>query len=85
VCAFLNGSGGIVLFGVRQDGRVEGQHVSDSTLREIAQAADHLEPPAHVTIRRVAVEAGREVIAVAVGGDKGVRPFAYAGGTDTPL
>ena len=28
LCAFLNGSGGVVLFGVRPDGAVEGQDVS---------------------------------------------------------
>jgi ATP-dependent DNA helicase RecG len=79
VCAFFNGSGGIVLFGVRQDGRVEGQHVSDSTLREVAQAADHLEPPAHVTIRRITVEAGREVVAVTVTDGRKTGPFTYEG------
>lgn len=32
LCAFLNGSGGMVLFGVRPDGTAEGQKVSDQTL-----------------------------------------------------
>ena len=61
LCAFLNGSGGTVLFGVRPDlpapnvarqagGTIEGQAVSDQTLRDVAQAAERLEPPAHVSI-----------------------------------
>ena len=34
LCAFLNGSGGMVLFGVRPEGTIEGQGVSDQTLRD---------------------------------------------------
>ena len=79
VCAFLNGAGGTVLFGVRPDGGVEGQQVSDQTLHEIAQAAERFEPPAHVSIHRIEVQAGREVIAVAVASGRDVRPFTYEG------
>jgi ATP-dependent DNA helicase RecG len=90
LCAFLNSSGGTVLFGVRPDlpaarswsaaqagGAAEGQEVSDQTLRDIAQAADRFEPPAHLSIGRVKVKTGREVIAVAVEGGSDTRPFAY--------
>ncbi|PKQ27520.1 MAG: ATP-dependent DNA helicase RecG, partial [Candidatus Anoxymicrobium japonicum] len=52
LCAFLNGAGGMALFGVRPDGKAEGQGVSDQTLRDIAQAANRFEPPAHVAIHR---------------------------------
>ena len=62
LCAFLNGSGGMVLFGVRPDGAVEGQEVSDQTLRDIAQAADRFEPPAHVSIYRIKAKVGRAVV-----------------------
>ena len=79
LCAFLNGSGGTVLFGVRPDGTIEGQEVSDQTLRDVAQAADRLEPPAHVSIHRLKVKTGRDVIAVAVEVGRDMRPFAYEG------
>ncbi len=79
LCAFLNGSGGTVLFGVRPDGTAEGQEVSDQTLRDIAQAADRFEPPAHVSIHRVKVKAARDVIAVVVEGGREMRPFVYEG------
>ncbi|MBI3657850.1 MAG: putative DNA binding domain-containing protein [Acidobacteria bacterium] len=79
LCAFLNGSGGMALFGVRPDGTAEGQDVSDKTLREIAQAADRFEPPAHVSIHRVKVKAARDVIAVVVEGGREMRPFVYEG------
>ena len=46
LCAFLNGSGGMVLFGVRPEGTTEGQGVSDQTLRDVAQAASAAMPGA---------------------------------------
>ncbi|MHB8894701.1 MAG: AlbA family DNA-binding domain-containing protein [Candidatus Geothermincolia bacterium] len=52
LCAFLNGAGGTVLFGIRPNGTVAGQEVSDRTLRDIAQAADWFEPPTPVSIHR---------------------------------
>jgi len=62
VCAFLNGAGGMVLFGARSDGMPEGQQVSDKTLREIAQAFERFEPPVNIDIRRVKVKDDREVL-----------------------
>jgi ATP-dependent DNA helicase RecG len=79
LCAFLNGMGGTVLFGVKPNGAIEGQEVSDQTLRDIAQAADRFEPPAHVSIQRVRVKPAHDVIAVAVEGGRDLRPFAYEG------
>jgi ATP-dependent DNA helicase RecG len=63
LCAFLNGSRGTVLFGVRPEGTLEGQDVSDKAIREIAQAAARLEPPAQVSIERIKVKEGREIVA----------------------
>jgi ATP-dependent DNA helicase RecG len=79
LCGFLNATGGTVLFGIRPDGTIEGQDVSDQTLRDIAEAADRFEPPAHVSIHRVKVNSGRDVIAVAVDGGRDLRPFAHEG------
>ena len=44
--AMLNGQGGRVLFGVRPDGRVVGQHVSDNTLQLVTQACREHSSPA---------------------------------------
>jgi ATP-dependent DNA helicase RecG len=79
LCAFLNGSGGTVFFGVRQDGEIEGQAVFDQTLRDVAQAADRLEPPAHVSIHKVGTKTGRDVVVVAVEGGHDARPFTFEG------
>lgn len=79
ICAFLNGNGGVLLFGIRPNGTIEGQEVSDQTLQEIAQAAGRFEPPAHLSIKRIKVKAGREVIAIVAKVSPATRPFTYDG------
>jgi len=79
LCAFLNGSGGMVLFGVRPEGGIEGQAVSDQTLRDVAQAADRFEPPAYVSIHRIKLKENREVLALSTDAARDARPFAYEG------
>lgn len=44
LCAFLNGEGGTVLFGVTDKGKIIGQDVSDKTKRDIAGAIRRIEP-----------------------------------------
>jgi ATP-dependent DNA helicase RecG len=89
ICAFLNGSGGIVLFGVRPDGQPEGQQVSDQTLRDVAQALDRFEPPVNLPIERLSVEKGsasakasagrREILILRVEGTSDSIPFTFEG------
>jgi ATP-dependent DNA helicase RecG len=79
VSAFLNGSGGSVLFGIRSDGTPEGQAVTDQTIREIAQATERFEPPVHLFIQRVKIRMGREIVAVTVEGGRVIRPVTYEG------
>mgnify|MGYP001193021186 CR=1 FL=1 len=78
-CAFLNGSGGIVLFGVRPDGVTEGQDVSDQTFREIAQALDRFEPPVNIPVERLPVKSGRELIILRIDGTSDSVPFTFEG------
>ena len=67
VCAFLNQSGGRVLFGVTPNGAVVGQQVSERTIEELSAELRQIDPPAFPTIERVAVDGGREVIVVSTG------------------
>ncbi len=78
-CAFLNGSGGMVLFGVRPDGSPDGQQISDKTLRDLAQALDRFEPPVNVPAERLALDSGREVLILRVPGTSDSVPFTYEG------
>jgi ATP-dependent DNA helicase RecG len=79
VCAFLNGSGGTVLFGIRPDGTAEGQQVSDRTLRDIAQAFDRFEPPVNVPVERLPLKSGKEVLMLPVAGTSDSIPFTFEG------
>ena len=66
LCAFANGRGGRVLFGVTPAGKVVGQTVTDRTLEELAQEFQGFEPPLFPTLERVPVEGGREVLVLGV-------------------
>jgi ATP-dependent DNA helicase RecG len=79
LCAFLNGAGGTVVFGVSPKGALLGQEVSDTTLRQVAEHVGFLEPTAKVDIQRVAVGAGREALVLSVQGGSPHGPFAYDG------
>jgi ATP-dependent DNA helicase RecG len=50
LCAFLNGRGGIVLIGVKNNGHPMGQMVTDPTCQEIANDIRKIEPPAPVEV-----------------------------------
>ena len=78
LCAFLNGEGGTVLFGVKDNGKIIGQEVSDKTKREIAEAISRLEPSASVQVSYVPLpDVGKKVIALHVEDARMERPFTY--------
>ncbi|MBH0176401.1 MAG: transcriptional regulator [Nitrospira sp.] len=79
ICAFLNGLGGMVLFGVRPDGKPEGQHATEQTLREIAHAMDRFEPPVNIPVERIQTEAGRAVLVLRIEGTSDTIPFTFEG------
>jgi ATP-dependent DNA helicase RecG len=78
VCGMLNGRGGFVLFGVRDDGTVVGQQIGARTLEEVVESVRRIEPFVLLAPERVPLEGGREVIVLRVpGGLPG--PFALEG------
>jgi len=80
LCAFLNDTGGTVLFGVTDNGFVAGQEVSDKTKRDIAEAVNRLEPWAAVQISYVSLpDSKKKVIAFHVEDARMSRPFCYRG------
>jgi ATP-dependent DNA helicase RecG len=66
LCAFANGQGGRLLFGVTPSGKAVGQAVADRTLEELAQEFQGFEPPLFPVVDRVSIGAGREVLALTV-------------------
>ena len=53
LCAFANGQGGDLIFGVTPSGKVVGQKVTDRTLEELAQEFQGFEPGLHPHIQRI--------------------------------
>ena len=53
LCAFANGQGGKLIFGVTPSGKVIGQLVTDRTLEELAQEFQGFEPPLNPSIDRI--------------------------------
>jgi ATP-dependent DNA helicase RecG len=90
LCAFLNGQGGRVLFGVSTAGAIRGQDVTENTLREVANDLVRLEPPAHIVLTRVPVDGTREVLVLETT-LRNNAPYTYNGrpyrriGTNTTL
>ncbi len=63
VCAFLNSNhGGTVIFGVKDNGQIVGQEVTDKTRKEIATELNKLEPHAKVDISFVHIAGNRQAI-----------------------
>ena len=62
LCAFANGHGGRVLFGITPAGKVAGQTVTDRALEELAQEFQGFEPPLFPSVERVSIDDGREVL-----------------------
>ncbi len=74
----VNLHGGRVLFGVRPDGHIVGQQVTDETLEKLHAALAPFDPEIMPTMERVTVAEGREVIVVAVPQGR-YRPYRYKG------
>lgn len=80
LCAFLNGEGGTVLFGVTDKGKIAGQDIADTTKRTIAEAINRLEPSVNVQISYVPIpDCEKKVIAFNVENSRMERPFCYKG------
>ena len=66
LCAFANGRGGRLLFGVTPSGKLVGQTVTDHTLEELAQEFQGFEPPLFPLVERVGAGPEREVLVLVV-------------------
>ena len=80
LCAFLNGNGGTLLFGITDNGKIIGQDISDKTRRDIADALLKFEPIPELSTSFVRTQqANRYTIAIEVKGQQYARPFMYKG------
>ncbi|MCP5519911.1 MAG: ATP-binding protein [Verrucomicrobiales bacterium] len=74
-----DGQGGRVFVGITPDGRIVGQQVSDSMLRDIAAMLARFEPPALVSQERVRVSEGLEVLVLSVPAVADTGPYVFDG------
>ena len=66
LCGFLNTEGGVVLIGVKDDGRLVGQYVTNNTRQEIARAFKKFEPAAPINVSYVPLTEDQSIIAMEV-------------------
>ncbi|HLX54076.1 MAG TPA: RNA-binding domain-containing protein [Aquella sp.] len=79
-CAFLNGNGGTVLFGVTDNGKIIGQEVSDKTKRDIGNELARITPIAEVEVTYINIpDTNKYIIAFHVTTDSTKRPYLYDG------
>lgn len=75
VCGMLNRSGGFLLFGVADDGKMVGQQVTASTLEDIVRELRRIEPQPYLTPETIDLLSGRSLILVRI--PRGGAPYLY--------
>jgi ATP-dependent DNA helicase RecG len=71
ICAFLNGAGGILLFGVSDKGVLLGQQVSTKTLEDLTIEINKIEPTAIPEVETIPIGNDKSILAVKVSGKCG--------------
>ena len=80
ICALRHGSGGTVLFGVTDKGKIIGQEICDKTKRDIAEAIRRVEPFATIEISYIAIpDTNKSIISLHTEDQGYMRPFSYKG------
>ncbi|MBX9584010.1 MAG: putative DNA binding domain-containing protein [Gemmataceae bacterium] len=78
LCGMLNGSGGRVLIGVTEAGKIRGQDVSDATLKDMAQVLAQFDPAAPFRQQWVLLPDGKRVLVIEADASP-VAPHTYNG------
>lgn len=78
LCAFLNGNGGTVIFGVSRKGVLTGQLISDSTKKDLAAEFVKFEPGFEFLVEYLSVDDEHQAIVVRVPSGK-AKPYQYDG------
>lgn len=78
VCAMLNNVGGIVLFGVRDDGEIIGQQVSAHTIEDVTHELRRIDPPVFPTIEAIPLDTTRSILTIQITPGH-QRPYTFDG------
>ena len=80
LCGMLNGDGGIVVFGVKNSGKIVGQEIGDKTTRMIGEALRRFEPSVEIQPRYIKLpDTDKYLIVFESIGNNPSAPFAYDG------
>jgi ATP-dependent DNA helicase RecG len=78
VCGFSNNRGGHILIGVRKDGVVLGQEVSDKTIEQLSNEIQKIEPNMYPNVERIPLANGKSLIHIVVQRGQ-LTPYNYKG------
>ena len=79
ICAYLNGHGGVVLIGVKDNKEIVGQNVSDQTKLEIANYIVKIEPSVLIDVSYIPVRENKFVIKIVAKPDPASSPYTFDG------
>lgn len=80
LCGMINGSGGVVVFGVSNKGKIIGQEIGDKTTREIGEALRRFEPSVEIRQKYIKLNnSDKYLIVFEADGNNPDRPYSYDG------
>jgi ATP-dependent DNA helicase RecG len=79
LCAFLNGHGGNLFFGVNPEGKILGQEVSDKTRLAIAETIRAIEPGPQILLQEFEVSKNRRLLVLKAIPDSNLKPYLFRG------
>ena len=80
LCGMLNGSGGIVVFGIKNSGKIVGQEIGDKTTRMIGEALCRFEPSVDIQPKYIRLnDSDKHLIVFESEGNNPDRPYSYDG------
>lgn len=76
----LNGTGGIVIFGIKNSGKIIGQEIGDKTTRMIGEALRRFEPSVEIQQKYIKLkDSEKQLIVFEAEGNNPDRPYSYDG------
>ena len=80
LCGMVNGSGGIVVFGVNNKGKIIGQEISDKTTREIGDALRRFDPVVDIQPQYIKLDdSNKYLIVFCSNGMESDKPYMWDG------
>lgn len=80
LCGMLNGTGGIVIFGIKNSGKIIGQEIGDKTTRMIGEVLRRFEPSVEIRQKYIKLkDSEKQLIVFEAEGNNPDRPYSYDG------